>query len=376
VRSRRPARTVVAVIAVALAGVVSGAIALDEARRDRAEALPSPPDSPPITASPSSPSHGEPRLRAPGPIPGYLLIADRGNDRMLLVDGNKHILWRYPRPGHPPSMPFNFDDDTFFTPGWRGVISNQEEQQTIEEISFPGGRVTWHYGHVDAAGSAPGLLHTPDDAYALPDGTVMVADVGNCRVLFISSGGRIERQIGTTGVCGHAPPRLLASPNGDTPLPNGGVLVTEIGGSWIDAIDPNGHVRWTVQAPVSYPSDAQPLGHGRILLADYARPGRILIMDRHGKVLWSYGPSSGPGMLDHPSLALPLPNGLIAVNDDYRDRVVLIDRSRHRIVWQYGHTDVSGRAAGYLNTPDGMDFLPLGVASRMPAIRRLVRTGA
>jgi hypothetical protein len=293
---------------------------------------------------------------------------------MLLVDGRKRVLWRYPRPGHPPSMPFNFDDDAFFTPGWRGVISNQEEQQTIERISFPGGRVTWHYGHVDAAGSAPGFLHTPDDAYALPDGTVTVADPGNCRVLFLSGGGRIERQIGTTDVCAHAPPRMLASPNGDTPMPDGGVLVTEIGGSWIDAIGPNGHLRWSVHAPVSYPSDAQPLGHGRILLADYARPGRVLIMRRDGTVLWSYGPSSGPGMLDHPSLALELPNGLIAVNDDYRDRVVLIDRSRHRIVWQYGHMGVAGRGPGYLNTPDGMDFLPVDVASRMPPIRRLVRS--
>ena len=293
---------------------------------------------------------------------------------MLLVDGRKHLLWRYPPPGHPPSMPFNFDDDAFFLPGWRGVISNQEEQQTIEEISFPGGRVTWHYGHVDVAGSSTGFLHTPDDAYVLRDGTVTVADVGNCRVLFISSHGHVERQLGTTDVCGHAPPRLLASPNGDTPMPGGGTLVTEIGGSWIDAIGPDGHLRWTVHAPVSYPSDAQPLGHGRILLVDYARPGRVLIIDRHGTVLWSYGPSSGPGMLDHRSLALMLPNGLIAVNDDYRNRVVLIDRARHRIVWQYGHTDQPGRGPGFLDTPDGMDFLPARAASRLPSVRRTIRS--
>jgi hypothetical protein len=271
-------------------------------------------------------------------------------------------------------MPFNFDDDAFFLPGWRGVISNQEEQQTIEEISFPGGRVTWHYGHVDVAGSSTGFLHTPDDAYVLRDGTVTVADVGNCRVLFISSHGHVERQLGTTDVCGHAPPRLLASPNGDTPMPGGGTLVTEIGGSWIDAIGSDGHLRWTVHAPVSYPSDAQPLGHGRILLVDHARPGRVLIIDRHGTVLWSYGPSSGPGMLDHPSLALMLPNGLIAVNDDYRDRVVLIDRARHRIVWQYGHTDQPGRGPGFLDTPDGMDFLPARAASRLPSVRRTIRS--
>jgi hypothetical protein len=67
-----------------------------------------------------------------------------------------------------------------------------------------------------------------------------------------------------------------------------------------------------------------------------------------------------------------LPNGLIAVNDDYRDRVVLIDPATSRIVWQYGHTDQPGTAPGYLNTPDGMDFLPFQQAISSPAIRRVV----
>src|SRR5579872_2410380 len=52
----------------------------------------------------------------PSPIPGYLLIADRGNNRMLLVDNHKRILWRYPKPGQGLSFPFHFDDDTFFGP--------------------------------------------------------------------------------------------------------------------------------------------------------------------------------------------------------------------------------------------------------------------
>jgi hypothetical protein len=64
--------------------------------------------------------------------------------------------------------------------------------------------------------------------------------------------------------------------------------------------------------------------------------------------------------LDHPSLAMALPNGDIVVNDDYRDRVLEIDPRNKRIVWQYGHTDHPGTAPGYLNIPDGMDFIPAG----------------
>jgi hypothetical protein len=320
-------------------------------------------------AAPSIPT------RVPKPIRGYLLIADRGNNRILLVDSAKHVLWSYPRPGTRPAYPFSFDDDVFFGAfgsNFGQIISNQEDQQTVQVVSFPARRVLWTYGHVNAKGSGLGYLHTPDDAYLLPNGVRTVADVGNCRVLFISPDKRVISQYGTTGVCRHDPPKYLAAPNGDTPLPDGSTLVTEITGSWIDDIGPRGKLRWSIHAPVAYPSDAQYLGHGQILLADYSPVGHVLIMNRSGNVLWEYGPASGDGALSFPSLALMLPGGLIAVNDDARHRVVLIDRRTKRIVWQYGHTDVPGGAPGYLHKPDGMDFLPFATAMDTPSIRRIV----
>ena len=334
------------------------------------------PSAPVASVATPSPASGTP-AGASGPVPpkpawpfpGYLLIADRGNDRMLLVDGRKRVLWRYPGPGQVPTIPFRFDDDTFFTPSHTAVISNQEEQHTIQVISFPGRRILWHYGHVDVAGSGPGYLHTPDDAYMLPDGTVTVADISNCRVLYIGPHHAITHQMGTTGACNHDPPRSLDLPNGDTPMPDGGTLVTEIRGSWVDAIGPNGALRWAVHAPVSYPSDAQWLGHGRILLTDYHAPGSVLEMTWAGRVVWRYDPPSGPGELRFPSLALMLPNGLVVVNDDARHRVVVLDPKTDRIVWQYGYTDAPGSSQGYLDRPDGMDLLPYGVAIRIPRIR-------
>jgi hypothetical protein len=57
---------------------------------------------------------------------------------------------------------------------------------------------------------------------------------------------------------------------------------------------------------------------------------------------------------------MPLPNGDIAVNDDFKDRVVIVNPRTNTIVWQYGHAGLPGTGPGYLNTPDGMDFVPLG----------------
>ena len=313
-----------------------------------------------------------PRLRPPKPLPGYLLIADRGNNRLLLVDGAKHILWAYPRTGRDPAMAFHFDDDAFFGPGANRIISNQEDQHTIQVISFPQGRVLWRYGHVDRKGSGPGYLNTPDDAYLLRDGLISVADAYNCRILLLTPEHRIARAYGSAAHCSHDPPSAFGAVNGATPLPEGGILVSEIAGSWIDDITRTGRLRWAVQAPVSYPSDPQPLGSNRILLADYAHPGGALIMTRTGRVLWKYAPTSGPGELDHPSLAVRLSPNLIAINDDYRDRVVLVSIRTHRIVWQYGHTDHPGGRAGYLHTPDGLDLLTPGAAMRVPAVRNLL----
>jgi hypothetical protein len=366
---------VIAAGLVAVSVVVGVRVLVDGRPTGAASPRPSataPADPSPQTSGTSTPSFTG---KIPSPIPGYLLIADRGNNRMILVDSKKRIRWAYPKPGTKPSVPFFFDDDTFFGAfgsGFGRIISNQEDQQTIEVISFPDRRVLWTYGHVGVKGTGRGFLDTPDDAYLLPDGTRTVADIRNCRVLFISPAKRVVRQYGTTGVCTHHPPDHLASPNGDTPLPDGSMLITEITGSWIDDIGPDGKLRWSVHAPVRYPSDAQYLGHGRILLADYSPVGHVLIMNRRGEVLWEYGPSGGEGALTFPSLALMLPNGLIAVNDDARHRVVLIDPKKNRIVWQFGHTDAPGSKAGYLHKPDGMDFLPFDVAMSTPAIRQVV----
>ncbi len=293
-------------------------------------------------------------------LPGYLLIADRGNNRILVVNPQHRIVYEYPSAAdRRAGRHLYYNDDTFVEPGGRALIANEEDNNDIVAVSLVDRSVRVLFGHPGEAGSDASHVHTPDDAYMLPSGTFTVADAYGCRIIFVRHH-RIVRQYGTSGVCQHEPPRYLDAVNGDTPLPNGGTLLSEINGSWIDEISRHGRLVFATQVPVSYPSDPQPLPGGRILLADYSSPGHILIVNRHGRVLWRYGPSSGHGMLDHPSLAMALPNGDIAVNDDYRDRVLVIDPRSNRIVWQYGHSNQPGTAPGHLRVPDGMDFVPAG----------------
>jgi hypothetical protein len=188
-----------------------------------------------------------------------------------------------------------------------------------------------------------------------------VADAGGCRVLIIDPRTRrVLHQIGTPGRCVHDPPSAIGSPNGDTPLQDGNLLVSEINGSWIDEFTPSGRRVWSVHLAIGYPSDPQQIGPDRYLIADYEHPGAIVEFDRHGRIEYRYQPTSGPGVLDRPSLVERLPSGVFMVNDDYNDRMVAIDPSTKALVWQYGVTGQAGTAPGRLNTPDGFDLLAPG----------------
>lgn len=302
----------------------------------------------------------------PSYLPGDVLIADSYNNRILIVTPGKRIVWQFPLPGVSPNRRFNRPDDAFFGPHFDEIITNEEDFQTVAIINFQHKRVVWEYGHHGVPGSLPGYLNTPDDAflYDKNGGLITVADIRNQRVLFISrKTHQIIKQYGKTDVQVVNPPTTWGAPNGDFPAPNGGMLVTQINGNDAVLLNKHGQIVWTVHFPpqFSYPSDANFTPHGNIIVAFYTNPGAIVKMSPSGQILWEYAPTSGPGKLNKPSLATELPNGMVLLNDDYNDRVIVLNPHTNQIVWQYGHTGVPGSAPGYLNIPDGLDFLPAGI---------------
>ena len=287
-----------------------------------------------------------------------LLIADRGNNRLLLLTDTMHVAWKYPSAKAPRDpLQFYFPDDAFFINHGTAIISNQEQNNTIVEIGYPSGKIIWSYGHPRQAGTGRDYLSEPDDAYLMKNGQITVADAYNCRVLVINHNGTVAHQIGTNGACRHNPPASMGTPNGDTPLADGNLLISEITGSWVTEYTPTGKLVWTVQLPISYPSDPQQLGPNRYLIADYSGPGQILEFNRAGRILYRYRVASGPGRLDHPSLVELLPSGVFMANDDYNNRMVAIDPATRALVWQYGITGRRGTGPGKLHVPDGFDLL-------------------
>jgi hypothetical protein len=304
---------------------------------------------------------GKPHLAAgsdPSALPGDVLIADRSNNRLLVVDPEGRIVWRFPRPGG-RSLPL--PDDAFFSPDGRQIVVTEEDVDAVSLVDIASHRIVWRYGVIGVPGSTANRLAHPDDAMLLPNGSIVAADIMNCRIVLLRQ--PLLHPIRTTGSpaegCVHAPPRAWGSPNGAFPLPGGGALVTEINGDWVDALSRSSRLLWSTHPPgVYYPSDSNQVRPGLYVTVGYQSPGILETFDRQGRLHWRYRPRAGDPPLDHPSLAQPLPNGDFLVNDDFNDRVIVVDPRTNRVVWQYGHTGVAGNAPGFLSRPDGVDLAP------------------
>ncbi len=297
----------------------------------------------------------------PSVLPGNLLIADKANDRLIVVNPQGDITWQFPRPGDlAPGQSFRVPDDAFFSPDGKLIVATEEDDSVISVIDVATHHITYRYGTPGRPGSGPNQVHNPDDAIMLPNHDILAADIKNCRLLVIGPGQHVPLRVfgTTTRACRHRPPTHFGSPNGAFPMTNGHYLVTEINGDWVDEMGLDGQVYGSTHPPgVSYPSDSNQVSPGVYLTVDYSNPGQIETFDRQGRLRWRFKPT-GANALDQPSLALPLPNGDIVCNDDHNDRVIVVDPRTNTIVWQYGHTGQPGVLPGYLRIPDGVDLAP------------------
>lgn len=285
------------------------------------------------------------------PFSGQLLISDRGNDRLLMVNAAGAVTWTFPAPGAHLPLPFGAPDDAFFTPDGREIIANAEGSQTVTAIDRAAGTILWQVGHNGVRGRGTGYFSEPDDAVPGPNGDIWVADIRNCRLVELGPGGQ---WLGVRGneTCVHNPPVSFAEPNGAFPTPGGSMVITEIWGSRVTWLNPDGSVRWSVRTPAAYPSDALAYPDGSVLLTDYSSPGAVYRISSTGQILWSYRPV-GAARLDHPSIAIPLASNRVAICDDWDNRIQVVDPTTGQVVWTF-----TGQGSSRLSLPDGLDYLP------------------
>ena len=70
-------------------------------------------------------------------LPGFLLVADRGNNRILVVSPQRRIVFLYPdRADLAAGRRLVYNDDTFVEPGGRTLIANEEDNHAIVAIGI------------------------------------------------------------------------------------------------------------------------------------------------------------------------------------------------------------------------------------------------
>ncbi len=290
-----------------------------------------------------------PAVPAGVPFVGHLLIADRGNGRIVEIAPSGEMTWSFPAPGDTAAAALAPWDDAHYAPDGRTVHANSATTDTVIAIDPLRGGILWRAGTPGKAGRGATGFSSPDDAVAALDGTVYTADILNCRVVHLAADGTFLGALGN-GVCRHDPPVSFASPNGAYPAPNGDIIVTEITGSWIDRIAPDGTLRWAIRTKLAYPSDAMPYADGSVLVSDYTSPGVVVRLAADGTVLWRY---DAGGKLRNPSSAVPLAANRVAISDDFGNRVLVVDTETNEIVREY--TTVGGI---HLKVTDCVDYRP------------------
>lgn len=139
-------------------------------------------------------------------------------------------------------------------------------------------------------------------------------------------------------------------------------------------IDRHGNIVWSfgdgsaTPGPTSVvaPNDAERFGDFTLISGTGTSSNadnRVIVVNRKGKIVWQYGQAgvtgSGPNQLNTPVCSVLLPNHDILITDQGNQRVIEVD-THHNIVWQYGTTGVSGSGPGMLNNPNSAELLANG----------------
>lgn len=296
---------------------------------------------------------GLPAVPAGVAFTGHLLIAENsGRSRLLEIDAAGTVTWRFVTTSPPLAHPLGSPDDAFYTADGASILVSSEGGQGGMAIDRASGSVLWQVGTYQRRGNDATHLNNPDDLAPAANGSAWLADINNCRILHLDGDtGAVTATLGGHG-CTHNPPQQYAMPNGAFPTRDGSLVVTEIGGSWVDWINPDGTVRWGHRVPAGYPSDGVGYPDGSVLLTDYSSPGAVLHIGADGAVLWRYAPR-GKDQLNHTSIAVPLASNRVAICDDFNNRVVVVDATTSAVVWQW-----RGTGADTLQHPDGIDYRP------------------
>ncbi len=225
----------------------------------------------------------------PSVLPGPVLIADRGNDRLVLVDPEGRVLWTFPEPGDlAPGEPSKVPDDV------------------PARIYGPGRQAAARTTHRGSSGS-------PNGAFPMRNGHYLVTEIRGAWI------DEFDLRTGTMLKSFRAPSvRYPADTNEIAP---GRYLTADYSKpGQLVIFDDKGHVFWRYKPggkdALDRPSLALALPNGDIIANDDYNHRVIVVDPKTNRIVWQYGetgrPGREPGRLNIPDgLDLAPPHSLL-----------------------------------------------------------------
>jgi hypothetical protein len=212
------------------------------------------------------------------------LYADYLGGRVALVSPEGEVEWEFParKADHCVRLP---NGNIFFC-----------DMDGVREVA-PDKKVVWEYRP-----KAPGILHFFD---LLPDGSVLLAETMQSRLIEVGRDGEIKKVIPVP-----ANPAKINSHQfrGVRKLADGRYLVCMMEERKLVELSPEGQVLRDLPMP-GCPCEAIPLPNGHTLVTMYS-PGKVVEFDEHFKPVWDIAENELPGNpLRIPYGVERLPNG-------------------------------------------------------------------
>lgn len=292
---------------------------------------------------------------------GALLIADTGYQQAVRVCADGRICWTFGQPGRPGSADGQLRSPRGCAEDGDGVVIADSMNRRVLRVG-PDGKVRAAIGAANggpelrtptsvlarggdvvvadagtgtvcrldpagrrvqtwgAAGARTGPLSHPRTACHLGDGTVLVADTNNHRLVVLAGDGEPLREIGNS---------LFDWPRAACRLGGGQIAVADSFHHRVAVLDERGELADSLERVTWAGQDYHLRGpqylqaaDGGLLLVDSGLAA-VMLTDLSGKVRWQYG-LDAPGTLADPHCADLTGAGEVVIADSARQRVIVV----------------------------------------------------
>ncbi len=249
------------------------------------------------------------------PLPGCSTpTTGCADNRVFLVDRKGTIVWQYGQAGVAGSGmdQLNTPVQAAVLPEFQNrrgmfvIIADQGNQRVIVVDRHK--RLIWQYGTTGTSGTGPNQLNNPNSAEQLENGNILIADEANNRAIEVNLGMQIVKQFTAGGTLNGV---AFASR-----LPNGNTLITDAGNNRIVEVDPTDNIVWQYATNTQAGSNTAPqptravrLRNGNTLISDQFNQ-RVIEVNHAQQIVFQQGALNAPG------------NGFNQLNGPYDAKVI------------------------------------------------------